>query len=179
MTDWGAHHCDIAQWGMGSEYSGPVEVEGEGVFPEDGAFNVATSYTFTCTYADGIQMICSSGFEQGVKFEGTEGWLFVSRSRIDASPKSLLTSVIGPNEIHLYKSDNHHADFIECVKSRREPVAPIEQAHRTITVAHLGNIALLLGRKIRWNPQCEEFVNDPEAERCFITSRAMRSPWGL
>ncbi|MCE5250838.1 Gfo/Idh/MocA family oxidoreductase [bacterium] len=181
LTDWAAHHCDIAQWGMGTEYTGPVEVEGEGNFPRDGLWNAATEYHFVCTYKNGIVVDVGNNTrpdnKQGVKFIGSDGWVFVSRSEFDAEPKSLLTTVIGKDEIHLYKSENHYANFIDCVRSRELTITPIEVAHRSITIGHLGNISMQLGRKVKWNPDTERFVNDPEADR--MLSRAMRSPWTL
>ena len=179
VTDWGAHHCDIAQWGNGTSYSGPVEIEGKGVFPTDGLYDTAVNYRFECLYRNGARMIVADGatYPNGVKFIGSEGWVFVSRGRIDSEPKSLLSSVIGPDEIHLYESRDHKGNFIDCIKSRGETVAPIENAHRSVTIAHLGNIAMRLGRKVRWNPDTERFVSDPEADR--MLARAMRAPWHL
>ncbi|MCK4874099.1 MAG: Gfo/Idh/MocA family oxidoreductase [Phycisphaerales bacterium] len=177
VTDWGAHHIDIAHWGLGLTDTGPVHVEGVGEFPIDGLYDAATNYRFTCTYATGVQITVTNDFENGVKWEGDDGWVFVNRGRIDAEPKSLLSDVIGPNEIQLPRSKGHHRDFLECVRSRREPIAPIEHAHRTITVSHLGNIAMQIGRAVRWNPQTEMFVDDPQAER--MADRAMREPWRL
>jgi hypothetical protein len=113
----------------------------------------------------------------GVQFEGTDGWIWVDREGFDASPKSLLTSVIGPDEIHLYRSDDHHQNFLDCVRSRRETIAPAAVAHRSIMIGHLGLIAMKLGRKVQWDPAAERFVNDTEADR--MLSRPMRSPWHL
>jgi predicted dehydrogenase len=177
VTDWGAHHIDIAHWGLGLTRTGPIAVEGVGEFPEDGLWNAATNYRFTCDYATGVRIIVTNKFENGVKWEGEDGWVFVSRGRIDAHPKSLLQETIGPNEVHLLESPGHHRNFLECVRTRREPIAPIEEAHRTITVAHLGNIAMQLGRKVNWDPEAERFVDDPTAER--MRDRAMREPWRL
>jgi predicted dehydrogenase len=177
VTDWGAHHIDIAHWGLGLEETGPIEVEGVGEFPADGLWDAATNYRFVCKYDTGVELIATNKFENGIKWEGEHGWVFVNRGRIDAEPKSLLDEVIGPNEIHLLESPGHHRNFLDCVKSRRDPIAPIEQAHRTITVAHLGNIAMMLGRKVRWNPDTERFIDDPEADR--MRDRAMREPWQL
>ena len=114
--------------------------------------------------------------DQGTRFEGTEGWVF-ARAYMDARPKSLLTSKIGTDEIHLYKSSNHHRNFIDCVKTRGVTIAPPEVAHRSTTICHLGNIALNLGRKLKWDPANERFVDDVEADR--MLSRPMRSPWYL
>jgi len=177
VTDWGAHHIDIAHWGLGLTETGPIEVEGVGEFPVDGLWNAATNYHFTATYRSGVKMVVTNGVDNGVKWEGPGGWVFINRSRIDAEPKALLDEQIGSCETHLPRSNGHHRNFLDCVKSRKEPIAPIEQAHRTITVAHLGNIAMLLGRKIKWNPESEMFVNDAEATR--MQDRAMREPWKL
>lgn len=177
ITDWAGHHCDIAQWGMGTELTSPVKVEGTGVFPRAGLHDTVEDYRFACKYDEGLTMIVAGAFPQGVRFEGSDGWVFVNRSKIDAHPKSLLTSVIGPDEIHLYKSDDHKQNFLDCVRTRSRTVAPVEVAHRSIMIGHLGIIALKLGRKVEWDPRKERFINDPEADR--LLSRPMRSPWHL
>jgi len=176
VTDWGGHHPDIAQWGMGTENTGPVEIKNaKGEFARDGLYNTAKSFYFECVYKNGVKLIISNKERGGVTFEGTEGWVWADRGRHDANPKSLLESVIKPDEIHLYRSDNHAGNFIDCVISRDEPVAPIETAHRSITIGHLGNIAMRLGRDLKWDPDAERFVNDDGADR--MLSRTMRSPW--
>lgn len=179
ITGWGSHHNDIAQWGMGTEYTGPVEIEGQAEYPRDGLWDVHGKFHVEYTYASGVKVICASNTEnkQGVVFEGTEGWVYVKRGYIDAHPKSLLTSVIGPNEIHLYKSNNHKKNFFECISSRAETVAPVEIGHRSNTVCLLGSIAMLLGRKLKWDPQKESFINNADANR--LLSRPMRAPWHL
>jgi predicted dehydrogenase len=180
LTDWGGHHPDIAQWGMDTEDTGPVEINAARAEFADGAlYNTATSYYFECLYANGVKLIVAdtSRHRMGVRFEGSEGWVWVSRGGIEAEPESLLDSVIGRNEIHLYESDGHRRNFIDCVLSREEPIAPIETAHRSITIAHLGNIAMMLGRDLKWDPDNERFVNDPEADR--MLSRSYREPWSL
>ena len=176
LTDWAAHHCDIAQWGMGTEDTGPVEVWGEGDFPKDGLWNTAMHYHVVATYKNGVVMDITDNTQnpQGVKFEGTKGWVFVKRGDIDVNPKSLLTTVVGPDK-QLYRSNNHWGNFIECVRTREKTIAPIETAHRSITIAHLGNIAMRLGQKLQWNPDTERFVNNAEADR--MLDRPMRSPW--
>jgi len=177
ITDWAGHHCDIAQWGMNTELTSPIEIEGSGVFPkaEDGLYDTVEDYRFVCKYAEGFTMIVSGHFPRGVRFEGSDGWVFVRRGSIDAYPKSLLNSTIGPDEIHLYKSDDHKQDFLNCVKARSEPVAPAEIAHHSIMVGHLGVIAIKLGRKVMWNPAKERFVNDEQADR--FLARPMRGSW--
>jgi predicted dehydrogenase len=179
ITAWGVHHNDIAQWGMGTEYTGPVEIEGRAEYPKDGLWDVHGRFHIEYTYANGVKVICAGNTEnkQGVVFEGTEGWVYVDRGYIDAHPRSLLTSVISPNEIHLYKSNDHKGNFFDCVRSRAETVAPVEIGHRSTTVCILGFIAMLLGRKLKWDPGRERFINDAEADR--MLARAMRSPWSL
>jgi predicted dehydrogenase len=177
VTDWGAHHNDIAQWGGGTERSGPVAVEGAGEFPTRGLYNAAVNFRFACTYRDGVRLICTNRAPNGVRFEGTDGWVFVSRRRIDAHPKRLLRERFTPEDVHLYRSPGHVRNFLACVRSRAETVAPVEVAHRSATICHLGNIAMLLGRSLRWDPRRERFVGDDEANR--MVARAMREPWRL
>jgi len=177
MLNWGSHHLDIAQWGLGTDRSGPVAVEGKGEYPTDGLFNNPVTYEVDYRYANGITLNCSTSNQTGTRFEGTDGWVYVNRGKIDAHPKSLLRSVILPEEVHLYRSKSHRANFLECIRSRAETVTPVEAGHRSATMGHLGNIAMLLGRPLRWNPDVERFVDDAEADR--MISRGMRGPWHL
>ena len=179
ITGWGSHHNDIAQWGMGTECTGPVEVKGQAEYPRDGLWDVHGPFRVEYTYANGVKLICADNRrnKQGVMFEGTKGWVYVKRGRIDAHPKSLLTSVIGPNEIHLYESNSHKGNFFDCIRSHAETVAPVEMGHRSNTICLLGYIAMLLGRKLRWDPDIEHFINDDAANR--MLARPMRSPWNL
>lgn len=184
VTDWGAHHIDIAHWGMDCDGTGPVEVVGKGIFPQDGLWDAAVDYDFECRYKNGVTMQVGSNnrYSQGVRFIGQTGWVHVARSGLDAHPKSLLKERIGPDEIHLPRPSGddrkgHRRDFLDCVKTRRETISPAEVGHRSATVAHLGNIAMLTGRKIQWDPGREEVVDDSTASR--MLSRAMRSPWYL
>ncbi|MHC4323809.1 MAG: Gfo/Idh/MocA family protein [Planctomycetota bacterium] len=179
ITGWGAHHNDIAQWGMGTEYTGPVEIKGQTKYPKDGLWDVHGDFSIEYTYANGVKVICTDNKKnkQGVLFEGTEGWVYVKRGQIDAQPKSLLTSTIGPDEVRLYKSNNHKANWLECIKSRAETIAPAEIGHRSCTVCLLGEIAMRLGRKLKWNPDTEQFIGDDQANRMLW--RPMRSPWRL
>ncbi|KPJ65791.1 MAG: oxidoreductase [Coxiella sp. DG_40] len=179
ITGWGSHHNDIAQWGMGTEYTGPVEIEGQTEYPRDGLWDVHGPFRIEYNYADGVKVICADNIknQQGVVFEGTEGWVYVKRGYIDAHPKSLLSSTIKSNEIHLYKSNDHKANFLDCIKSRAETVAPVEIGHRSNTICLLGAIAMRLGRKLKWSPERECFINDDEANR--MLAKPMRSPWHL
>ena len=178
VTDWGGHHPDIAQWGIGKEHSGPVAIRNaRGVFPTEGLYNTATAFHFEAVYDDGITMIIGDEEPFGVTFEGDDGWVRVTRQGYETSDPEIWASEIGPDETRLPKSDDHFRNFIDCVISREEPVAPIEQAHRSITVAHLGNIAMLLGRDLAWNPEAER-VTDDEAANAML-SRETRAPWRL
>jgi len=179
VTDWGGHHPDCAQWGMGTELTGPVEIRNvKGDFPSDPLWNTATEFSFEAVYENGVSMIISNKNKMGVTFEGTKGTVQVDRGRHTASPKSILDSKIGDNEIHLYKSDDHFRNFIDCVISRAPTAAPVEVAHRSITICHLGNIAMRLGRKsLRWDPRTELIIGDDEAAK--LLSRPYRDPWNL
>lgn len=178
VTDWGGHHPDIAQWGMDTEYTGPVEIRNPSAnWAEHPLWNTATEFYFECIYENGVQLIISDKERFGVTFEGTEGRVWSTRGRHEVYPESLRSVQLKPEEVRLYRSDNHFRNFIDCVISREEPVAPVEIAHRSITLAHLGNIAMMLNRELQWDPVNEEFVNDTEANR--FVSRSLRSPWRL
>ncbi len=177
LTDWGGHHPDIAHWGMDTERTGPVAIRNaKGVFPpRTDLWNTATEFSFECVYANGVVLAVSDKFKMGVTFEGSKGSVFVTRGSGSSEPTSIWDSVIGPKEIHLYESSNHFRNFIDCVRSRKEPIAPCEVAHRSITIAHLGNIAMMLGRDLKWDPKKEKFVKDDEANK--MLDRPYRAPW--
>ena len=170
MTNWGAHMFDIAQWGLGTDDGGPVEI-----IPPDGKdFKV-----LTYRYANGAIMTRDgiSRPDPGVRFTGTDGFVEVSREHLIASPESMLRQEIKPDEIHLYESVNHQDNFLECVKTRKRPASDAEAGCRSITVCHLGNIAYGLGRPLKWDPNKESFIGDQLANK--MTGRAMRWPWRL
>jgi predicted dehydrogenase len=179
VTDWGGHHPDCAQWGMGTEHTGPIEIRNaRAAFPPDVLWDTATEFYFEAIYQSGVKLIVSNKEKRGVKWEGSDGWVWVNRGGRDANPKSLLEEKIGEKEIHLYKSDNHYRNFIDCVISRKETIAPVEVAHRSITICHLGNIAMRLGRKsLKWDPVKEEIQDDNDAAK--MLSRPYRAPWKL
>jgi len=180
LTDWAGHHIDIAHWGLDLERTGPVEIEGTGVYPRDGIYNVPMEYKFTCKYANGIVMTVANNKQipQGTKWYGESGkWIYVKRGKLEANPASILKEVIGPDEIKLYKSRDHKQNFLDCVKNRKETIAPAEVAHRSISVGLLGEIAMITERKLQWDPDKEIFLNNEQANR--MLSRPMRSPWHL
>lgn len=194
ITGWGAHHVDSAHWAMGTEYTGPVEISGWAEFPEKGLWNVHGPFKTEGVYADGVRMIVSGEFPNGIKFEGTEGWVFVSRGNesvtssdpvaklkdaeaLSASDPKILTSVIGPSEIHLYESKDQHGNWLDCIRSRQAPIAPVEVAHRSCSTCLLHHIAMKTKRKLYWDPRTERFKNDDEANA--MLSRPQRWPYGI
>jgi predicted dehydrogenase len=182
LTDWAGHHIDIANWGAGLEHTGPVEISGAGVYPAEGIFNVPVEYDFLCKYANGIEMRVANASRlplgMGTTWHGDLGWIHVDRGDvISASDPKILNDVIGENEIHLYKSENHWQNFIDCVKSGKPAIAPIEVAYRAISVALLGEIAMTTGQTIKWDPEKEVIIGNPGAAR--LLSRPYRQPWTL
>jgi predicted dehydrogenase len=189
LTDWGAHLIDLAQWANDTEATGPVEVEGTGKFPpRDAVFNAAAEFDIDYKYANGVTLNVSSS-KPGIRFEGDDGWIASEswRGPLIASDESILESKISEDETRLYRPrvvvarrdgiGGEHRNFIDCVKSRTPCYAPAETGHRTITIAHIGNIAMQLGRKLNWNPDTEQFVGDVEANKMLI--REQREPWTI
>jgi len=182
MTDWGAHHNDIAQWALGMDQSGPVAVEAEGEAPsrEANCYNCHPTFKVTYTYENGTKLVCQSK-ENGVRFEGADGqWIFVNRSKIEASDPKLLSEPLPANATKLYVSANHMGNFIEHVRSEKpDTICTAEIGHRSVTVCHLGTIALRSGKKLTWNPKDERFVGtDADTGNSYL-SRPMRAPWKL
>jgi predicted dehydrogenase len=193
ITGWGQHHFDSAAWGMDTELTGPVSIEAVAQFPKSGLWDVHGDFMSKAEYANGITMLTSGGYPNGVRYEGTEGWIFVTRGNyratdsdpipqgqgnpaLSASDPKILTSAIGPNEIHLYVSTNQQGNWLDCIKSRKEPISPVEIGHRACTVCLVTHIAMKLGRKLTWDPDKERFVNDAEANS--MLSRPQRAPYG-
>jgi predicted dehydrogenase len=182
VTNWGAHYIDIAQWALGMDDAGPVWIEGHGEFPSSGLFTTATKVDFTCRYPGGELLRCHTRYDGvgdgNVRFFGERGWIDVSRTASAASDPALLREVTArAGSLKLPRSTNHHDNFIQCIRSRERPIADVEIGHRSTTVCNLGNIAMLLDRPLRWNPEREEFVDDLAANR--LRSRSMRGPWSL
>jgi len=175
ITGWGSHMNDIAQWGNGSDDTGPVEIEAKAEFPDRGLFDVHTTFHAEAIYANGVRLVMETGDPPGVRFEGDKGWIFVTREEITASDPAILKQEAGENEIRLYRSRNHMKNFLECMRTRKEPVAPVEVGHRSNTICILAHIAMKLGRKLRWNPQTERFIDDEEANGRLDYPH--REPW--
>ncbi len=180
MTNWGAHHIDIAQWGMGMDNSGPVEIDGKGTYHKDGWHEVTETCRIEYTYASGAVLIIGQrekGIPGGTTFIGSEGTIYVNRGRLSSTPGEIIKQPIGTGDVHLYESGNHKGNFLDCMKTRKLAICDVEIGHRSATICHLGNIACELGRKLKWDPAKEEFVGDKEAQA--LVSRPYRAPWKI
>lgn len=193
ITGWGAHHIDSAHWGMGTERTGPLEIWGHADFPKSGLWDVHGIFRTEAMYANGVHIIVSNELPNGVKFEGTNGWIWVTRGNyratesdpinsdgtkpLDASDPKILTSVIGAAEHHFIVSTDHHGNWLESIRDNIAPIAPVEEAHRSCSACLLHHIAMKLDRKIKWDPTTETFANDPEASQ--LLARYQRQPYGI
>jgi predicted dehydrogenase len=192
ITGWGQHHIDIAHWGMDTEYTGPVEISGSAEFPKSGLWDVHGIFRTEGVYANGVKMIVTNELPNGIKFIGSKGWIFVTRGNytvtasdpvekqasskaLTASDPKIITSRIAPDEIHLYESSDQHGNWLESVKTRKQPISPIEIGHRVCSTCLLHHITMKLGRKIYWDPVRERFNNDDEANS--MLSRSQRWPY--
>jgi predicted dehydrogenase len=180
MTDRGAHVIDIAQLGAGMDDSGPVEIDARGRKTPGSLYDVYWDYEFVNVYPNGVKMIGSTKGPRGVKFIGDEGWVFVHihGQRLEAEPALLLQVKIPETAaVQLGRSPGHHRNFLDSVKSRKDPVATAEIGHRTASVCHLNNIAMAVGHKVKWDPAKEHFIDDEKANS--LVTPSMRSPWSL
>jgi glucose-fructose oxidoreductase len=191
IAGWGAHPLDIAQWGNNTDHCAPIEYYGFGTIPEDGLFRSVSSWDVWCKYHNGIKMRFMSTEiarpvvesyhpdfrDHGTTFIGTDGWVSVDRSNIYTSPPSLLNYRLKSHDIHLYESNNHQKNFIDCVKSRSQPISTVGAAAQSDYISQLSDISIRLGRKISWNPATEEIVGDDQAIR--MLHRPRRAPWCL
>jgi predicted dehydrogenase len=180
MTNWGAHHIDIAQWGMGMDESGPVSIEAEATFHPQKWHEVTQTCRISYRYASGVEMIVGQGQKDvpgGTTFIGSKGSIFVNRGKLSSNPLTIIKEPITDDDVHLYVSKNHHQNFLDCIKSRELPICDVEIGHRSATVCHLGNMACELGRKIQWDPAKEVITGDEAAQE--LISRPYRSPWKL
>ncbi|HEY6504989.1 MAG TPA: Gfo/Idh/MocA family oxidoreductase [Chitinophagaceae bacterium] len=197
ITGWGSHHIDSAHWGMGMERSGPVEIGCDKIeFATGGLWDVHGIFKTEALYANGVKMIVSNEFQNGIKFEGTTGWIFVSRGdyqvtssdpaspgssqakKLDASDPKILTSVIGEKEFHFTVSKAHHGNWLEAIRDNKDTIAPVEEAHRACSACLLHHIAMKVKRKIYWDPAKEEFKNN-DKEASGMLSRPQREPYSV
>ena len=195
ISGWGQHHYDSAAWGMDTELTGPVSVQAVAEFPKSGLWNVHGDFMSRAEYENGVTMYTSSGgYTNGIKYIGSDGWIFVSRGSytasasdpvaanksskaLDASDPKILSSVIGPNEIQLYKSDEQHGNWLDCIESKKPPISTVEIGHRACSVCLITHISMKLNRKLNWNPKTEKFINDDEANS--MLTRSQRKPFGI
>jgi len=183
MTNWGAHHNDIAQWGLGMDGSGPVEVKpiAETQYQPDGWYEVPMFFQVKYRYANGVELTCGQKLPGGTTFEGTKGTLHVNRGKLSTEPKEILETFrregLKEGEVSLYRSSSHRGNWFDCLKSRKLPICDVEIGHRSATVCHLGNLAVRLNRKLRWDPVKEQILGDKEA--ATWVSRPYRAPWRL
>jgi predicted dehydrogenase len=193
ITGWGQHHFDSAAWGMNTELVGPQYIEAVAEFPRSGLWNVHGDFLVKATYDNGIVMLTSGTYPNGIRYEGTEGWIWVSRGSyvastsdpvdqgnnakaLDASDPKLLQTVFGENELKFTRSSSHHGNWLDAIQGKADLLSPVEIGHRSCSVCLISHIAMKLGRKLEWNSAKEEFVNDPEANTYL--SRSQRRPWG-
>ena len=193
ITGWGQHHFDSAAWGMDTEHTGPISINSMAQFPKSGLWNVHGEFIAVAEYQNGLTMITSGGYPNGIRYEGSEGWIFVTRGdysatasdptsksksskALDASDPKILNSIIKENEIHLYKIENQHGNWLDCIRTRKAPISPVEIGHRACSICLITHISMKLGRKLQWNPETEMFVKDDEANK--MLSRSQRFPYG-
>ncbi|MDI9402027.1 MAG: Gfo/Idh/MocA family protein [Limisphaerales bacterium] len=179
MTNWGAHYIDVAQWGLDKDETGPVEVSNVRVeYDPQNRFEVPAWSEVTFKYADGKRIICGQSQRDGTCFEGVDGTLWVGgSSAIQCSVRGAVEEPLGVDDVHLYKSDNHHQNWYDCIRFGKYPVSDVENGHRSATVCNLGNIACRVGRTIKWDPVKEEIIGDEEAGKYLHYQ--YRAPWGL
>jgi predicted dehydrogenase len=184
LLDWIGHHCDIAHWGMDCDNSGPLEIEGHGDFPPtDAVWNTSYKYRIELKYPNDITMTIAGGHPDirgGAKWVGTDGWVWVDRGAFEASNQEWRDYRELPEELRkvkLYKSSDHHGNFLDCVKSRQPTITPAETAHHSSIPGHLGLISMLVGRKLNWDARKERILRDSEASK--LLGREFRKPWKL
>ncbi|MCD6353914.1 MAG: Gfo/Idh/MocA family oxidoreductase [Prolixibacteraceae bacterium] len=192
ITGWGQHHYDSAAWGMDTEHTGPISVQAVAQFPKSGLWNVHGDFMVKHEYENGITVYTSGGYPNGIRYIGTEGWIFVTRGAyratasdpipagatkaLDASDPKILESKIGPNEIHLYVSNEQHGNWLDCIKSRKQPISPVEIGHRACSVCLISHIAMKIPGVLNWDPKAERFIDNDAANARL--SRPQRYPYG-
>jgi predicted dehydrogenase len=190
VTDWGAHHNDIARWAIGLD--GPVAVETRALTqPVPGGYTTPSEFEATLTWANGVKQIVKttpddspfggvinpSGQRNGLKFEGTDGWLWVNRSNIEASDESIITTPLPDSAVRLPVSDDHMGNFFDCTRTRKDPICNVDVGHRSATVGHLILIAERTARKLQWNPETEMFTGDGAEVGNAHVAREQRKPY--
>jgi len=179
LMDWIGHHNDIAHWALDVDARGPTRVEAVGwTFPDTAVYNTPQDYEIRCEYAGGTVSSISTGHRGGTKWIGEDGWIFVTRGRLEASDARWTKLDFAPGPIRVYDSPDHARNFVDCVKSRQPCIAPAETAHRSITPGHLGYVSNTVGRPLRWDAATEKILDDPEAD-ALLHKCEYRAPWDL
>ncbi|MFP6671295.1 MAG: Gfo/Idh/MocA family oxidoreductase [Pirellulaceae bacterium] len=174
ITNWGAHLIDIAHWGADLERTGPVQIQGTGVFPKSELWNVLQQFKIDYQYANGVKLTVKPVKGHYTRFVGEDGWVEAGFSQVRASSPEVLQVPLGKDRIRLPRTDEKQ-DFVNCVKSRGRPIADAEVGHRTNSIGLLGVIAVKTGQPLRWNPETEQFVDNAEADK--LLERSLREPW--
>lgn len=180
ITGWGSHFFDYSSWGMDTEYTGPVSVEAVAEFPRSGIWNVHGDFMLKAIYNNGITMYAGTGYPYGVRYEGEAGWIFVTHAgtpKLDSSDPALLKSEIKANEIHLYMTTEHHGNWLDCIRSRKQPISPVEVGHRACSLCLISHIAMKVPGILKWDPDNERFTNSEEANS--MLKRNQRAPFGI
>lgn len=175
LTNWGAHHIDIAQWAMGTEDTGPVAIEGTAKYHPKGWYEVPMDFLVKYRYANGLTLEAGMRIPDGATFVGSEGTINVTRKAIKADPPDLLKRELSAGDFRVPVSDSHSKNWLDAVRSRKRPIADVEIGHRSASVCHLGNIAIRTGRPIKWDPSAEKIVDDAAAQK--MIERPYRAPW--
>lgn len=179
LMDWIGHHNDIAHWAIGMDQSGPQEVTAvDWTYPDTDIYDTPHHYTIGCRYDGGIESTISTTNDQGVRIIGSDGWVYAKRGTLLASDERWVATDFVPGDQKVYSSDDHMANFLDCVKSRQECLTPAETAHRSITPGHLAYVSQTVGRTIKWDPTREEVINDNEANKT-LREMSYRSPWAI
>lgn len=182
LTDWCGHHIDIALWGLGLDNTGPTEIKGEATFKEGSLYDIPFTFDISMKFANGLPMRVANSsklpYGMGVTWYGEDGWIHVSRSNFTASNNEILNTEIPEDGIHFYKSEDHQRNFLDCVISREQTVAPVGPANRAITAGLLGEIAILTGETIKWDPVKEELINPTDKAKSLL-KREYRKPWSF
>jgi myo-inositol 2-dehydrogenase / D-chiro-inositol 1-dehydrogenase len=179
ITGWGSHFFDYSAWGMDTEHTGPTSIQAVAQFPRSGIWNVHGDFMLKAVYANGITLFAGTGYPHGVRYEGETGWIFVTHAgtpKLDASDPRILSSEIGENELHLYMTTEHHGNWLDCIRNRKEPISTVEMGHRACTLCLISHIAMKVPGVLQWDPEKERFANNDQANS--MLSRHQRAPFG-
>ncbi len=179
ITGWGSHFFDYAAWGMDTELTGPSSIQAVAQFPRSGIWNVHGDFMLKAVYGNGITLFAGTGYPYGIKYEGETGWIFVTHAgtpKLDAGDPRILSSEIKETEIHLYMTTEHHGNWLDCIRSRKQPISTVEMGHRACTLCLISHIAMKVPGVLQWDAQQEKFKNSDQANA--MLRREQRAPFG-